>query len=125
MSDSAADVDSSHRKVISATFLTALHCTALHCIAFCSCAVLPGLSVSDLHTCSLPHTSVVTFGSMSADISNLHSLRSACLLAFVQLAAVNPSVVRLGVMSRPQLTNYEARGVTQVRQLYLWLCSMS
>ena len=37
------------------------------------------------------------------------------MLAFVQLAALNPLVVRLGVMSRPQLTNYEARGVTQVR----------
>lgn len=73
------------------------------------------LGALDLRHCSLPSTAEVTFNSLSADISNLQSLHGACLLAFVQLAALSPLVVRLGVMSRPQLTNYEARGVTQVR----------
>lgn len=72
------------------------------------------LNVPDLLSCILPLTAEVSFGSMSAEISNLKSVHNSCLLAFVQLAAMSPSVVRLGISSRPQLTNYEARGVTQV-----------
>ena len=82
------------------------------------------LGALDLRHCSLPLTAEVTFNSLSADISNLQSLHGACLLAFVQLAALNPLVVRLGVMSRPQLTNYEARGVTQVRVALVGLCRL-
>lgn len=71
----------------------------------------------DLLHCSLPASADVTYNSMSADISNLQFVSGACLLAFVQLAALSPHVVRVGIISRPQLTNYEARGVTQVRKL--------
>lgn len=73
-----------------------------------------GSGVRDLLSCALPSTAEVTYGRMSVDVSNLRSVPDACLLAFVQLVALSPSVVRLGVTSRPRLTNYEARGVTQV-----------
>ena len=76
-----------------------------------------GRDVHDLLSCTLPSTAEVTYGRMSVDISNLHSVHSACLLAFVQLVASSPSVVRLGVASRPRLTNYEARGVTQTGKM--------
>ena len=79
--------------------------------------VSPELNVPDLLSCDLPLTAEISFGSMSAEISNLKSIHNACLLAFVQLAALDPSVVRLGISSRPQLTNYEARGVTQVHKI--------
>lgn len=72
------------------------------------------LGESDLQSCSLPATAEVSFSSMSADISDLRGVRSACVLALAQLAALSPSVVRVGVTARPRLANYEARGVTQV-----------
>ena len=77
-------------------------------------AATKGSHFPDLKSCILPSTAEVTYGKMTAEISNLQSMPSACLLAFAQLVALNPSVIRLGVSSRPQLTNYEARGVAQV-----------
>ena len=87
--------------------------------AAAAAAKAKGLDFPELQSCILPLTAEITYGRMTADISNLKFIPSACLLAFVQLVALSPSVVRVGVSSRPQLTNYEARGVTQVLQLYL------
>jgi hypothetical protein len=94
------------------TFPSSPGLAVLHARLVAAGAALPAAA-----TCALPAHAQISVRRMSVDIANLRGFTHACVLALAQAAALVPSVLRVALAARPQLLNYEARGVVQTGKM--------
>lgn len=63
--------------------------------------------------CALPASVIVQYYDNSVVFSDLRNIQLTCLVGIIEMAALDSSVLRVSMGTRPKTLNFETRGVTQ------------